>query len=91
MIFLSIRNRFERVLALWIATGSIPLLFVSSLIQTRIIYDLPLSMMTSIGLFLVIRPLGSNQTQSNLAILLMLLLNANYALAAATNLVSAPF
>jgi len=91
MIFLRFTNRFERILTVWIVTGSLPLVFVSSLIQTRIVYDLPMPIMASAGLLLLVRPVRNNQVQSSLAVLLVLLLSANYALRAVTNLVSAPF
>ncbi len=91
MLFLRFENKFERVLTLWVVTGSIPFLFVSSLIQTRIIYDLPLPIMASAALFFLIRPLRSSSTNSTLAALLLILLTANYALRAVTNLVSPPF
>ncbi len=91
MLFLRFENKFERVLTLWVVTGSIPFLFVSSLIQTRIIYDMPLPIMASAALFFLIRPLRSSPTNCTLAALLLILLTANYALRAVTNLVSPPF
>jgi len=91
MIYLKFPDRFERLLILWVAIGSLPFPFLANGLQARILYDLPFPILTSIGLLVVIRPAGSKTTHSNLALLLVLLLSANYALRTATNLVAAPF
>jgi hypothetical protein len=91
MIYLRFPDRFERLLILWVAIGSLPFPLLTSGLQARILYDLPIPVLTSIGLLVAIRPVGSKTAHSNLALLLVLLLSANYALRVATNLVAAPF
>jgi hypothetical protein len=90
-LFLKFNDKFERLLGLWVALGSLPFLVLSSGTQTRIVYDMPLSVLTSIALFLLIRQLGSKAMAHNLIFLLVLLLSANYALRAVTNLFAIPF
>jgi len=91
VIRLRFPDRFERLLALWVAIGSIPFGFLQSGLQVRILYDLPLPILASMGLLPLIRPLGKRTLHSSLALLLVLLLSANYALRMATSLVAAPF
>ena len=91
MIYLRFPDRFERLLILWVAIGSLPFPLLADGLQARILYDLPLPILTTVGLLVIIRPAGSKTAHSNLALLLALLLSANYALSAATRLVAAPF
>ena len=91
VISLRFLDRFERLLALWVAIGSIPFAFLESGLQVRILYDLPLPVLASMGLLLLIRPAGNRTLHSSLALLLVFLLSTNYALRMATNLVAAPF
>ncbi len=91
VIRLRFQDRFERLLALWVAIGSIPFPLLESGLQVRILYDLPFPVLASMGLLFLIRPVGNGTLHSNLALLLVLLLSANYALRMATNLVAAPF
>jgi hypothetical protein len=91
ILFLKYRDGFERVLALWVALASIPFPLLSSLIQTRIIYDLPVPSLETIGLLLLIRPVRGDTIQSSMIILLIALLGVNYTLRALTNLVAMPF
>ena len=91
MLFVRFKDRFERLLALWVALGSLAFPVLPFLIWTRILYDMPLPIMTSISLLLLIRPAGKKTAHANLAFLLVLLLSANYALRAVTNLVAVPF
>ena len=91
MFFLRFRDMFERLLTVWVALGSLPFLALPGGIQTRILYDLPLPILTSVALLILIRPLGNNTAAAKLVFLLILLLSANYALRAVTNLVAVPF
>jgi len=91
VISLRFLDRFERLLALWVAIGSIPFAFLESGLQVRILYDLPFPVLASMGLLLLIRPAGNRTLHSSLALLLVFLLSTNYALRMATNLVAAPF
>ena len=91
MIYLRFPDRFERLLIVWVTIGSLPFTLLTSGLQARLLYDLPLPILTSIGLLIAIRPAGGKTLHCNLALLLALLLSANYALRTATNLVAAPF
>jgi len=91
VISLRFLDRFERLLALWVAIGSIPFAFLESGLQVRILYDLPFPVLASMGLLLLIRPAGNRTLHSSLALLLVFLLSTNYALRMATNLVAAAF
>jgi hypothetical protein len=91
MLVLKFRNRFERLLTLWVALGSIPFLVVTSPLQTRILYDMPLPTMTALAMLLLTRHMGNRAALSNLLLLLVLLFSANYVLSAVTNLVAVPF
>jgi len=90
MLLLRFRDKFERLLTLWVVIGSLPFPFLSSLLQTRILYDLPIPAMMPVGLLFLIRPVRNSATHSNLSVLLVLLLGANYALRTVTNLVAPP-
>jgi len=91
MLYIRFHDKFERLLTSWIVIVSLILPLYGGGGQARFIYDLPFPVLTSIGLLIVIRPIGNRTLHSNLAFLLVLLLSANYALGAATNLVAAPF
>ena len=91
MLFLKFRDRFERLLIVWVALSSIPFLALASPLQTRILYDMPLPVITALALLFLTRQLGNRPALSNLLLLLVLLFNANYVLGAVTNLVAAPF
>lgn len=91
MLFLRFRDRFERLLTVWVALGSIPFLVLASPLQTRILYDMPLPSMTALAMLFLIRHLGNRPVLSNLVLLLVLLFNVNYVLSAVTNLVAVPF
>jgi len=91
MLYIGFRNKFERLLTSWVVIGSLLFPLFDGGGQARFIYDLPFPVLTSIGLLILIRPMWNKTLHSNLALLLVLLLSANYALRAATNLVAAPF
>jgi len=91
MLYVRFRDKFERLLTSWIVIVSLLLPLYGGGGQARFLYVLPFPVLTTIGLLIVIRPIGNKTLHSNLALLLVLLLSANYALRAATNLVAAPF
>jgi len=91
MLFLKFKDRFERLLIVWVALSSIPFLALTSPLQTRILYDMPLPVITALALLFLTRQLGNRPALSNLLLLLVLLFNANYVLSAVTNLVAVPF
>ncbi len=78
---LSFKNRFERLLLLWVGVSSVPFAFFNSFHQTRIIYDLPLPILASAGLLLLLwRARSSKLKLSVLLLLLIAFFSANYAL-----------
>ncbi len=91
MLFIGFHDKFEQLLTSWVVIGSLLFPFFDGGGQARFIYDLPFPVLTSIGLLIVIRPMWNKTLHSNLALLLILLLSANYALRTAINLVAAPF
>jgi len=91
MLYIGFHGKFERLLTSWVVIGSLLFPFFDGGGQARFIYDLPFPVLTSIGLLVVIRPMWNKTLHSNLALLLVLLLSANYALRAVTNLVAVPF
>jgi hypothetical protein len=91
MIFLKFKDRFERLLMVWVALSSIPFLALTSPLQTRILYDMPLPIMTALALLLIARHMSNRSAVSNLLLLLVLLYSANYVISAAINLVAVPF
>ncbi len=91
IFYLKFQNQFERLLILWVALSSLPFPFLSSLLQTRILYNLPFSTLTTIGLILAIPQIGNKTLHSNLTLLLVVLLSANYVLKTVTSLVAIPF
>ncbi|TMI66893.1 hypothetical protein E6H12_00735 [Candidatus Bathyarchaeota archaeon] len=91
MLFIGFHDKFERLLTSWVVIGSLLFPFFDGGGQARFIYDLPIPVLTSIGLLIVIRPMWNKTLHSDLALLLILLLSANYALRTAINLVAAPF
>jgi len=91
MLYVRFRDKFERLLTSWIVIVSLLLPLYGGGGQARFLYVLPFPVVTTIGLLIVIRPIGNKTLHSNLALVLIFLLSANYALRAATNLVAAPF
>jgi hypothetical protein len=91
MLLLRFREKFERLLIIWVALSSIPFLATPSLVETRILYDLPVSVLSSMALLFSVRSVADRSNRSNLGFLLLLLLLVNYALSAVTRLVAVPF
>ena len=88
---LRFREKFERLLLLWVALSSIPFLATPSLVETRILYDMPFPVLISLALLFPSRPIVDKSVHSNLAFLFLLLLLLNYVLRAVTSLVAPPF
>ncbi len=91
IFYLKFQNHFERLLILWVALSSLSFPFLSSLLQTRILYDLPISTLATMGLIFAIPRMGFRTIHSNLTLLLALLLSANYVMKTVTSLVAIPF
>ena len=78
---LRFRDRFDRLLILWIGVSSLPFLLLDSYNQTRILYDLPLPVLASVALLFYLPQLGTRIIRwPGLVIVLLLILSANYAL-----------
>jgi hypothetical protein len=78
---LRFKDRFERLVLLWIAVASIPFLILDSYNQTRIVYDLPMPVLMSTA-FLFYLPLNRtrNIRWAGIVAILILVTCANYAL-----------
>jgi hypothetical protein len=78
---LRFRDRFERLLILWVGVASVPFLLLDSYNQTRILYDLPISVLGSIALLFFLPLVGTRNIRwPGLLVVLLLVLSANYAL-----------
>ena len=78
---LSTREGFSKLLSMWVILASLPFPFLSSLLQARIVYMLPIPILASTGT-IGIQRLGQDAMQKSLILLLVLLLIANYAISA---------
>ncbi len=78
---LRFRNWFERLLILWVGVASIPFLVLDSYHQARILYDLPIPVLTSLALVFFLPQLVARNVQwPGLVLVLLLVVSANYAL-----------
>lgn len=78
---LRFKDRFERLLILWVGVASVPFLLLDNYHQARILYDLPIPILGSIAVLFFLPQLGTkNGRWPGLLIVLLLLLSANYAL-----------
>ena len=78
---LRFRDRFERLLILWVGVASLPFLVLDSYHQARIVYDLPIPVLCSIALLFFVLQIGARNIRwPGLLIILLLALTANYAL-----------
>ncbi len=80
------KDEFSRVLVLWTALVALPFPFLTSIIESRLVYDVPISILAVMGMLKVEKGLG--QFQSRLLIALVLLLGANAAMRAVIHLVA---
>jgi hypothetical protein len=78
---LRFRDRFERLLILWIGVASVPFPLLDSYHQARIVYNLPIPVLGSIALLFFLPLAGSRNIRwPGLLLLLLLALSASYAL-----------
>src|SRR5881296_240869 len=56
---LRFRDRFERLLILWVGVASLPFLILDSYHQARILYDLPIPVLVSVALLFFLPQLGT--------------------------------
>jgi len=78
---LRFRDRFERLLILWVGVSSLPFLLLDSYHQARILYDLPVPVLAALALMFFLPQMGARNIRwPGLLIMLLLILSANYAL-----------
>jgi hypothetical protein len=78
---LRFRDRFERLLILWVGVASVPFLLLDSYDQARIVYDLPIPVLSSIAVLFFLPQIGTRNVRwPGLLILLLLVVGASYAL-----------
>jgi hypothetical protein len=78
---LRFKDRFERLVLLWIAVASIPFLILDSYNQTRIVYDLPIPVLMAAAILFFLPVIGNREVRCpGIIILLVLVTCANYAL-----------
>jgi hypothetical protein len=78
---LRFKDRFERLVLLWVAVASIPFLLLDSYNQTRIVYDLPIPVLMATALLFFLPAIGTKNIRwPGIIIVLILVLCANYAL-----------
>ena len=88
---LKMNNNFHRLLAAWLTVSSIPFAVLPALLQTRIIYDLPIPILTAMGTYLTATRLKTGTLEANLLLLLIILTVANYTIRVLTSIVTSPF
>jgi len=78
---LRFRDRFERLLILWVGLASLPFLLLDSYHQARILYDLPIPVLGSVAVLFFLPQIGTRNIRwPGLLIVLVLVLSATYAL-----------
>jgi hypothetical protein len=82
VIGLSFRDRFERLLILWVVLISLAFPLYGDLLQTRLVYDLPITIMAASGLLLIFSKARLNDVDTALTLILVILFNLNYAILA---------
>jgi len=75
------RQGFARLVLFWVLLASLPFPFLGSILQSRIIYLLPLPVLASGAIIGIIR-LGQGNSQKRMILLLIVLFGANYAMSA---------
>ena len=75
------RDRFERLLIIWVGAASVPFLVLDSYHQARVVYDLPIPVLGSIAVLFFLPLIGTKNIRwPGLLIIILLVLSANYAL-----------
>src|SRR2546425_10695560 len=81
MSALRFKDWFERLVILWVGVASVPFLVLDSYSQARILYDLPIPVLTSSALLFFLPTIGTRNIRwPGIIIFLVLVLCANYAL-----------
>jgi hypothetical protein len=71
---------FQRLLLFWVLVASVPFSFLPGYFQTRVIYDMPVSVLAAGGLMVVMSSIDSRGPLRYLLLGGVVLLTANYAL-----------
>src|SRR2546427_577498 len=82
------KNEFSRVLVLWTAMVALPFIFLSSLLESRLVYVAPVSILAVIGVLKLETGLG--RLQGILLMAFVVLLGANAAMQTVVQLVAVP-
>jgi hypothetical protein len=78
---LRFKDRFERLLILWIGVASVPFLAMDSYHQARILYDLPIPLLASMALLFILPQIrAKNVRWPGLLVAMVLGLSASYAI-----------
>ncbi len=85
---LKFSDRFDRLLFLWVFVASLGFPFLASYNQTRVVYDLPIPILASMGSLLIASKFRDNAL-SMLILSLFVMFNANYAIRSAIQLAPA--
>jgi hypothetical protein len=83
---LRLRDNFQGLLVCWVATTSVPFAFLNSFHMSRMIYDLPIAILASIGLLPLLSAVGKGELRPTLLLVVVVLFSANYALRAVIQL-----
>ncbi len=76
---LGFKDRFERLLVLWMGVASVPIPALDSYHQVRIVYDLPIPVLTSAAVLFFLPLIGTRNIRwPGLVVLLILVTSANY-------------
>ncbi len=71
---------FQRLLFVWVLVSSVPFSFLPGYFQTRVIYDMPISVLAAGGLMVVMSSIDSRSPLRYFLLVAVVLLTANYAL-----------
>ena len=81
VLVLRFKDWFERLLLLWVGVPSIAFVLLHSYHQARIVYDLPIPLLTSIAVVSLLPRIGSRNIRwPGLVLLLLVFVSASYAL-----------
>jgi len=89
VLSLRFSDRFDRLLLLWVSISSLIFPFLASYNQTRIVYDLPMPTLASIGTLVLVSRFRRRRMLALLILALVLLFNANYTMRTMVQLVAA--
>ena len=75
------KDWFERLLLLWVGVASIPFPALGSYLEARILYDLPIPVLTSIAVVSLLSQIGARNIRwPGLVLLLLIVVSSSYAL-----------